>query len=286
VKGATSGTMDRSGSGPRACRPIDRSCRAAGWRMAGWRAVAAVGAGVLLSVSVAALPAMAQETTTTVPVTTSSIPATTTTAPVTTTTTAPATTTTTAPATTTTVRPTTTSHPAPTTTQPGSSTSSTPWGWIVLAIALVAAIIALIVVLVGGQSRRREFEQWRVGARSTLEQAQLSRQLLASDVTGPSDPARHAQVRVQVEAAADSLSAVAGQAPTEEARQAASTSAESLRGLLFAVEADRLLRDGTQVPTADQLAQADAALRHRSAEVGQAFDALNTQIGPDPGAGA
>jgi hypothetical protein len=51
---------------------------------------------------------------------------------------------------------------------------------------------------------------------------------------------------------------------------------------LFAVEADRLLRDGTQVPSADQLAQADAALRHRSAEVGQAFDDLRAQIGPDP----
>ena len=257
-----------------------RSGRSGRRRPAVWLAGAgAVGAGLLLSVTVAAGPASAQETTTTLPdTTTTTLPATTTTtAPATTTTTAPATTTTTAPATT------TSTHPATTTsTVPASTTSSTPWGWIVLAVALLGAIIALIVLLVRGQGRRRAFEQWRVGARSTAEQAQLARQLLASDVAGPADPARHAQVKVQVESAADSLSSLAAQAPTDEARQAAASSAESLRGLLFAVEAERLLRDGPQAPTADQLAQADAVLRHRSTEVGQSLDALNFQIGPDP----
>jgi hypothetical protein len=244
--------------------------------------IVTLGAGLALSAFVAVPAAVAQETTTTVaPTTTTVAPTTTTTVAPTTTTVAPTTTTTTAPATTTTrAKPTTTSHPTTTTVAPA-STSSTPWGWIVLAVALLAAIIVVIVLLVGSQNRRRQFEQWRAGARSTLEQGQLSRQLLASDVQTPGDAARHASVRVQVEAAAAALGGLADQAPSEETRLAAVNSADALRGLLFAVEANRLLRDGTQAPTADQLAQADAALRHGNAQVGQAFDTLDGLIGPD-----
>ena len=161
--------------------------------------------------------AVAQETTTTVAPTTTTLAPTTTTAPVTTTTLAP-TTTTTAPATTTTrAKPTTTSHPTTTTVAPA-STSNTPWGWIVLAVALLAAIIIVIVLLVGSQNRRRQLVRWRTGARSTLEQGQLSRQLLASDAQTPGDAERHASVRVQVEAAADALGGLATQAPSEESR--------------------------------------------------------------------
>jgi hypothetical protein len=58
--------------------------------------------------------------------------------------------------------------------------------------------------------------------------------------------------------------------------------AAALRGLAFAVEADRLLRQGTTAPTGTQLAQADEARRARNSELGAALARLSTRIGSKP----
>jgi hypothetical protein len=58
--------------------------------------------------------------------------------------------------------------------------------------------------------------------------------------------------------------------------------ATALRGLAFAVEADRLLRHGTSPPTGAQLAQADEARRARGSELSTALARLSTRIGSKP----
>ena len=60
-----------------------------------------------------------------------------------------------------------------------------------------------------------------------------------------------------------------------------------MRGLAFAVEADRLLRQGTSAPTGTQLAEADEARRARNSELNAALARLSTRVGSGPrGTGA
>jgi hypothetical protein len=51
-----------------------------------------------------------------------------------------------------------------------------------------------------------------------------------------------------------------------------------LRGLAFAIEADRLLRHGAGAPTGAQLAEADAARRDREAELDRAIARLTSRV--------
>ncbi len=61
------------------------------------------------------------------------------------------------------------------------------------------------------------------------------------------------------------------------------TAAGALRGLAFAIEADRLLRHGSGAPTGVQLAQADQARRDRDGELQGALSRLQAHVVP-PGA--
>ncbi len=104
-------------------------------------ASAPIGLGLI---AMLALPASAQDTTTTTtaPPSTTTLPPTTTTVPPTTTTVAPTTTTTHPTTTTTRAHPsTTTSHPTTTTTTAKSTSSSKTWGWVLLAVVIVLAIL-------------------------------------------------------------------------------------------------------------------------------------------------
>ncbi len=55
----------------------------------------------------------------------------------------------------------------------GSSTSSTPWGWIVVGIVLVAGLIVGLVLLLRARSRRAALGTWRRDARPALQQATI-----------------------------------------------------------------------------------------------------------------
>jgi hypothetical protein len=217
-----------------------------------------------LSVGVLALadPAMADTTTTTVAPTTSST--TTTTAPSTTTTAVA--TTTTAKATTTTAKATTTTAKATTTTAAAKKSSSAAvWAWVLGGIAVVALIVAGVAAAMGSKRRREAGDAWVPQARAGLENASLARSLLVAQPTGGDDQVT--QVRAQAEDAARALDRVASTAPDEARRQAASSVAEGLRGVLFCLEAEHLLRSGATPPTAAQLAEADVARRRRTAEL-------------------
>jgi len=226
-------------------------------------------------------------TTTTDPATTTTGPATTTTAPATTTT-GPATTTT-APATTTTAPVTTTTGPATTTTHPStpstvtvthSTTTSSTWWWLALALVLAAILVTLIVMVVRRHGQKEAELAWRRDTIGVLDGARLARDLLPASGSAIVDTGHWRSVRERVELAAQGLDRAGAAAPSNEDASAARTTAEALRGVVFALEADRLLRDGAQAPSPEQLGQADAAYRARAAELDTALGRLDGLVNP------
>jgi hypothetical protein len=224
---------------------------------------------------------VADTTTTTVPVTTTTAPPTTLAPTTTTSSTAPATTssrparttTTTVPATTTTTRPQT------------QASSNTPWALIAVIIVLVIAIV-VVALLMRSRKRRGVEAEWRRAVVPALSDAQLARESLAGGNAASEDPEVRGAVAVQVERAAVALDGAARKAPDPEARSMTTSAAGALRGLAFAIEADRLLRHGTSAPTGVQLAQADQARRDRSTELNTALARLSARIGSPPGSSA
>jgi hypothetical protein len=257
--------------------PASTSRRAIGMSLAAVLAPVLIGASCAL-----ATPAAAQPTTTT---TTTAPPTTTTTLAPTTTTTAPPTTTTTLAPTTTTHHPTTTtSSSTTTTTLATTSSSSTPWGWIVLAIALVLVALALVLWLIARNRRQGREAVWERSVRPAVTSAELARELVLSQ-TEDDDAQRRASVAAQVDDAVDGLEHAAASAPDDTARGLCARCADSLRGLAFAVEADYLMRSGGEHPSGEQLAAADQARRHRTAELDAALQELKAAVTP-PSTGA
>jgi len=204
-----------------------------------------------------------------------------TTLPTTTTTLAPTTTTTVAPTTTTqapTTTTTTTTTPTTTTTAATSSSSASTWAWILGSIAVLALIAAAVAALIGASRRKQATDTWIPSARAGLETASLARTLLVAQPTGGDEQVT--QVRAQAEDAARTLDRSAANAPDEQSRQATSSVAEGLRGVVFALEAERLLRSGVTPPTAAQLAEADVARRRRAGELDASLAQLDAFTRP------
>ena len=210
---------------------------------------------------------------------------TTTTAPPTTTTTVPPTTATTtsttlAPTTTTTHHhetTTTTTQPVTTTTH-ATSSSSSAWGWVLLAVVIVLAAL-LVTWLILRTRRQGRVANWKRSTAPAIAAAELARELVLSQ--SPSDDEqRRANVGVQVDEAVAGLERAADTAPDDASRALSTRSAESLRGLAFAVEADHLMRSGGTHPSGEQLASADAARRNRSAELDIALRELKEAVAP------
>ena len=224
-----------------------------------------------------ALPTTSQAPTTNVPLTTPTTEAPTT-VPLTTTPTTEAPTT--VPLTTTPTTEAPTTVPLTTTPIAETSTSSTPWGWIVIGILLVAGLVVALVLLLRSRSRRAALTAWRESAEPELQQAVVARDLLSEDGTD-GEPERREAARTQVETAAQALDGLVTSAPDDASRRAASSSAAALRGLMFADEADRLLRSRQKSPTGQELAQADEARRNRVRELDVALEELTRQVHPD-----
>jgi hypothetical protein len=230
--------------------------------------------------SSSALPALSDATTTT----SSTSPTTTTTTTTTSSTTLPTTTTTT------TTSPTTTTHPPhpTTTTKPSTTTTvpvvahhhsaSTPWGLIVLIVVLVVAIVVVTVALFVRRARARQ-GTWRRMVLPSLSDARLARDALLSGNAESDDDRLRADVRLQVERAATALESTIDRAPEPEDADAVRSVTTSLRGLAFAIEADRLLRHGASAPSGAQLAEADMARRDRGTELDRSIARLAARIG-------
>jgi len=127
---------------------------------------------------------------------------------------------------------------------------------------------------------------WRRAVTPALSDARLARESLLSGNAASDDPEVLGAVSIQVERAAVALERTVRTAPDTQAGAMSTSLAGALRGLAFAVEADRLLRHGTSAPSGAQLAQADEARRARTAELNTALARLATRVGPEPGATA
>ena len=178
---------------------------------------------------------------------------------------------------------TTTTAPTTTTTTPRANTSSNPpWALIVVIIVLVLAIV-LVLLLMRSRRRKGLEAEWRRAVVPATSDAQLARESLLSGNAASEDAGLRGAVAVQVERAATALEAAARRAPDPESGSLATEAAGSLRGLAFAVEADRLLRHGAAAPTGVQLAQADEARRARTSELNTALARLSARIGSGSG---
>ncbi len=217
---------------------------------------------------------------------TTDAPITTTTSPAPTTTTL-APTTTTAPATTTTARSTTTSSSTSTSTTSTtvaapakSSGGGTPgWAWIVIIVGALGLVILGIALLLRSRAHKQQAAAWRDRTRGSVADAKVARDLLNGTV-GSDDATHIAEVRSQADTTALTLEDLSRSAPTDSSGAAATNVAQSLRGYGFAIEAERLLRDRTTAPTADELAQADITRRGHSQALDDAIARLDAIVGP------
>jgi hypothetical protein len=153
----------------------------------------------------------------------------------------------------------------------------------VLAIVIVLAIV-LVALLIARNRRLAREAAWGRSVLPALTAAELARELVLTQ-TADDDPQRRASVGVQVDEAVSALERAAASAPDEEERALCTRCAESLRGLAFAVEADHLMRAGGDHATGEQLAAADAARRHRAAELDAALAQLRSTAAPSSGRG-
>jgi hypothetical protein len=120
---------------------------------------------------------------------------------------------------------------------------------------------------------------WQRSARPAVTAAELARDLVLSQ-TENDDAQRRASVAAQVDDAVDGLERAAASAPDDATRALSERSAESLRGMAFAVEADHLMRSGGESPTGEQLAAAAEARRHRRSELDAALAELKALVSP------
>jgi hypothetical protein len=145
-------------------------------------------------------------------------------------------------------------------------------------VVLVVAVV-VVALLLRSRNKKAAESRWRRAVVPALSDAQLARESLLSGNALSDDAELRGAVSVQAERAAVALEQAATSAPDPQAASTASGAAGALRGLAFAIEADRLLRQGTSAPTGIQLAQADEARRARTAELNTALARLSARIG-------
>jgi len=149
---------------------------------------------------------------------------------------------------------------------------------IVLAIMLVVAVI-LVAVLFRRRTRRQAANDWRGSVLPAVVDARLARESLLSGNAMSDNPELRGSVDIQVDRAAQALEHASQHAPDEHAQNATDAVAGSLRGLAFAIEADRLLRHGAGSPSGMQLAETDEARRSRLSELDVALARLSSHLG-------
>src|SRR3954463_14143659 len=160
---------------------------------------------------------------------------------------------------------------------------STPWGWILLAVAVAGAIIA-IAMLVHRRTQRRRLEAWRQQTRGAVDAAFVARDLLPAHGRDITDLPHWASVRATADPAAAGPQAATGSAPAPDAAAAANDAAQALSGSTFALESSRLVQAAQPPPSAAQLAEADALVQTRKTVLDTALARLRAFVSsPAPG---
>jgi Zn-dependent oligopeptidase len=132
------------------------------------------------------------------------------------------------------------------------------------------------------RNRNRAKGTWKEAAASALRDADLVRDMLASEAQpgAPEEVTRVAAVRDNVERVATRFDGLASSAPTDNMRRSSTSVASSLRGYFFALEAEQLLHGAPTTPTADQLAAADATKRTRAGDLEAAVADIRAYVSP------
>ena len=134
---------------------------------------------------------------------------------------------------------------------------------------LFGGVVALtIVMLKRRDARRTQATTWKTQTSAVVDSA---RTLSGLVVAGRLDatPEQRQQQAGEVEQTATAFERLATEAPGDTARGLARTAAEQLRGLMFAIDAEAMLRDGAVPPSSDQLQAADTDRRTRSEQLDQ-----------------
>ena len=139
--------------------------------------------------------------------------------------------------------------------EPAEATTTTPWGWIILGVVLVAALVAGIVVW-----RRRQAGS----AAWSRHMADLTQRcfLLLDDVL-----AQGSVVTGHVQALAAEAQTLETRAPDDLSRRGAGRLRAQLAELAAALDTDRALRLGSPPPSAEQLAYSTALIRQQVKEL-------------------
>jgi hypothetical protein len=141
--------------------------------------------------------------------------------------------------------------PTATTTAEQESTSSTPWGWIALALGVAGAAVMGVVLW---RRRRTHVAAW---SRSLVDLSRRS--LLALDDV----VAEGSLVTGQVQALGDEARSLESSAPDDQSRAAVTGLRVRLDELAVALEADRKLRLGSTPPSEEQLAYSTSLIHHQ-----------------------
>jgi hypothetical protein len=148
----------------------------------------------------------------------------------------------------------TTLIPVPTTTaataEQASSTDDTPWGWIALALALLAAAVLGLVLW---RRQRTKAASWS----RRLDDLSRRSLLALDDVV-----AQGSLVTGEVQTLADEARSLESSAPDDQSSPAAAALRVRLDDLAAALEADRKLRLGSTPPSEEQLAYSTALVHH------------------------
>ena len=108
------------------------------------------------------------------------------------------------------------------------------------------------------------------------------RDLLRATEGQPIDAARLTALRQRVDASGVELGNLAAAAPDDGARASVRGAEESLRGYLFALEAEQLLRDGATAPSAEALERADATRRSHAGALDDSLTRIDAILATEP----
>lgn len=150
-----------------------------------------------------------------------------------------------------------------------SSSSGTPWGWIILGVALAAA---LVIGLVAWRRHRAGAADW------SSQAADLTRRsLLALDDV----LAKGSVVTGQIQALAAEARSLEARAPDDASRAAAANVRARLDDLAETLESDRALRLGSPPPSAEQISYSTALIRQQVEQLQGALRPPSTGQGPN-----
>jgi hypothetical protein len=165
------------------------------------------------------------------------------------------------------------------------SSGTESWVWIVAVLTAVGLAAVGVAAWLSARRKTAAYAAWRVKASPLTTEARQAKGMLL-DPASATDAGHRAAVEREVGTTLGALDRLAAEAPDAPARLAARELSEALRGLSFAVEANRLVRDPSHTPTTEELVQADASVASHTRRLDAAIEQFRLRAGPTDVSGA